>query len=169
MSSPSEAPARRRGPSLLFVFLVGILAGVALSAVALWRAAPSLMIVTEPGAKGFDETVAAVQEALAAKGWKSPSTMDMNATLAKHGQELGPRVKVIQLCQPAYAREILETDRQVACMMPCSIAVWEDDQGAVQVSKINSGVIGKLFGGNISRVMGDKVSKEVDEILAAVR
>jgi len=69
---------------------------------------------------------------------------------------------------PAYAADVLSTDRYVSCLMPCTIAVWEDDAGRVFVSKMNTGLMGKRFGGNIARVMGDHVAAEEHAMLQRV-
>jgi uncharacterized protein (DUF302 family) len=92
----------------------------------------------------------------------------MNQSLAKHGQSLDRRVKVIQMCHPEYARSVLETDRHVSALMPCAVAVWENDAGEVMVSKMNTGLMGKMFGGNIAKVMGGYVAKDEAAILSSV-
>ena len=52
--------------------------------------------------------------------------------------------------------------------MPCAISVWEGANGEVHVSKMNTGLMGKLFGGNIARIMGGRVAKDEKAILAPV-
>ncbi len=49
--------------------------------------------------------------------------------------------------------------------MPCTIAVYETDEGDVQISKINTGIMAKIFGGTVARVMGGKVAKDEQEML----
>jgi len=81
---------------------------------------------------------------------------------------LEPQVRIIQLCKSEYAKSVLMTDRYVASLMPCAIAVYEGDDGKVYVSKMNTGLMGKLFGGNIAKVMGGKVAKDEHAILEGV-
>ena len=52
--------------------------------------------------------------------------------------------------------------------MPCAVAVYEDDAGKVWLSKMNGGLMGKLFGGTVGRVMGPFVSSEEKQILARI-
>jgi len=108
---------------------------------------PSAMIVTEESRLGFDETVAALEKAIVERGWVVSGVQDMNKSMAKHGVEFGPRVTLIKLCHPEYAKSVLTTDRHVASMMPCSIAVWQDDGGNVRLSKMNIALMAKIFGG----------------------
>ena len=53
-------------------------------------------------------------------------------------------------------------------LMPCAIAVYEGDDGAVYVSGMNMGLMGKMFGGNIAEVMGGSVADDERKILSAV-
>jgi len=148
--------------------LVGVVVGALAAALMILTAMPGMMLVVEPSRLGFDETVAALEKALAEEGWSSPATLDLNKSMAKHGVEFGPKVRVVQLCKPEYAKEVLTTDRQVSALMPCSIAVYEGDDGRVYVSKMNTGLMGKLFGGTVAEVMGGKVAKDEAAILEPV-
>jgi uncharacterized protein (DUF302 family) len=148
--------------------VVGLVIGIAVTALVVVRTMPGMMIVTRPSRLGFEETVQAVQKGIEAQGWSSPATLDLNKSMARHGVTLEPRVRIIQLCKAEYARDVLTTDRYVSSLMPCAIAVYEADDGRVCVSKMNTGLMGTLFGGNIARVMGGKVAKDEHAILEAV-
>jgi uncharacterized protein (DUF302 family) len=158
----------QKGKAMAISLVVGLLVGVVVAGVVGWKTMPGMMIVTKQSQLGFVETVATLDKAITDRGWISPGTTDMQESLTKHGQEFPHRVKIIKLCHPEYASEILTTDRHVSCLMPCSIAVWEDDDGKVHVSKMNTGLMGKMFGGNIARIMGDKVARDEAAILATV-
>ena len=148
--------------------LVGLVVGAVITGLVVVKTMPGMMIVTKPSRLGFEETVKAVQEGIKGQGWVSPATLDMNKSMAKHGVTLEPQVRVIQLCNAEYARSVLVTDRYVASLMPCAIAVYEGDDGKVYVSKMNTGLMGTLFGGNIAKVMGGQVAKDEHAILAGV-
>ncbi|MFO8012080.1 MAG: DUF302 domain-containing protein [Phycisphaerae bacterium] len=148
--------------------LVGLVVGAALTGLVVVKAMPGMMIVTRPSRLGFEETVQAIQKGIKEQGWSSPATLDLNKSLARHGVTLDPQVRIIQLCQPEYAKDVLTTDRYVASLMPCAIAVYESDDGRVCVSKMNTGLMGTLFGGNVAEVMGGKVAKDERAILDAV-
>jgi hypothetical protein len=51
--------------------------------------------------------------------------------------------------------------------MPMGLGVYEDKKGQVFVSILNFGLLGKMFGGTISEVMG-KAGKEVSEVVKSV-
>lgn len=153
---------------LILVLLAGLLLGIGLVGLLAWQLLPKLMIVTHRSPLGFDETVQAVQRGITARGWSSPGTIDLRASMAKHGAGFPHEVKVVQLCNAHYAADVLSSDRWVASLMPCTIAIYEGDDGAVYVSKMNTGLMGRLFGGNIARVMGQRVAADEGHILAGV-
>jgi len=76
-----------------------------------------------------------------------------------------PRVKLVKLCEAEYAKSVLTTDRHISCLMPCSMAVCEGDDGKVYLSEINKAIMAKMFGGNIAKVVGEKVVHDEKEML----
>jgi uncharacterized protein (DUF302 family) len=148
--------------------VIGALVGAAFCSIILFTVMPSMMIATHESPLGFDETVAALEDSIAENGWVVSTVMDLNESMAKHGVELEPRVKVVKLCKPEYAKSVLTTDRHVSTMMPCSFAVWEDDDGKVKISKMNMKLMAKMFGGNVEKVMGGKVVADERAILAKI-
>jgi len=129
---------------------------------------PSLMIVTHESELGFDETVSALEKSIVDKGWVVSAVSDMNQSMARHGVEFGPRVKLVKLCKPEYAKSVLTTDRYISTLMPCTLAVWESDDGTVHLSQMNMGLMAKMFGGNIARVMGGSVVRDEQAMLAGI-
>lgn len=152
----------------LVTFLAGLIAGALLCAAAFFTLMPSMMIITKESAMGFDETVQALQKAISEQGWVVSGVRDMNKSLAKHGVELGPGVKLVELCNPGYAKSVLTTDRFVSTMMPCTFGVWRADDERVYLSRINMKLMARMFGGNIAKVMGGQVAQDEDKILADV-
>ena len=100
-------------------------------------------------------------------GWfvSGGEPIDMNKSMAKHGVIFKPRVKLVKLCKAEYAKSVLTTDRHISCMMPCTMAVWEADDGKVYLSEMNMSLMAKMFGGNVAKVMGGNVVKEEEKML----
>lgn len=147
--------------------VVGVFAGFALCIIILISVMPSLMIVTRECELGFDETVSALEKRIPEHDWilSDGKAKDMNASLAKHGVVFEPRVKLVKLCNAEHAKSVLTTDRWVSCLMPCSMAIWEGDDGKVYLSEMNMGLMAKIFGGNIGKVMGGSVVHEEEQML----
>jgi uncharacterized protein (DUF302 family) len=150
--------------------LVSFIVGLAVCGLLIVKAMPGMMIVTHECQHDFDGTLNKLQDQINAQGWVvvggKPS--HMNDSLAKKGVDFSPRVSLVKMCQPEYAKSVLTTDRHVACLMPCSVAVWEGNDGKTYLSKMNVGLMGKLFGGNVARVMGGDVARDEAKILAGL-
>ena len=154
--------------SILFGAAAGIILGAAAAGLLIFSAMPSIMIATRESKLGFDETVAELEKSISEHGWVVSAVMDMNKSMAEHGVELAPRVGVIKLCNPHYAKEVLTTDRYIAALMPCSFAIWQGDDGRVYLSKMNMRLMAKMFGGNIEKVMGGSVAEDEQAILSGI-
>ncbi|MBN2138439.1 MAG: DUF302 domain-containing protein [Sedimentisphaerales bacterium] len=151
--------------ALILSSSAGLAVGAVLCGVIIWTLMPSMMILTKESKLGFDETVAALEASIKANGWVVSNTIDMNQSMAKHGVEFKPRVKLVKLCKAEYAQSVLATDRHISTMMPCTFGVWEGDDGKIYVSKMNMGLMAKMFGGNIAEVMGGHVAEDEEKIL----
>ncbi len=148
--------------------LGGFIAGMVVTAVLVVTLMPSMMIIKHRSKYDVEKTVQELTAAIEEQGWVHSGTKNMNKGLAKQGKTLKPLVRLVALCHPEYAKSVLSTDRYVSCLMPCKIAVYEGDDGQVYISKMNTGLMGKLFGGNIARVMGGSVAQDEHEILKSV-
>ncbi len=148
--------------------VAGFVAGLVAMGVLVYAVMPDMMIKTYRSPAGVEKTVKTLETAIKNEGWSSPGTMNMNKSLKKHGVDFDPKVRVVQLCNPDYASSVLGTDRYVASLMPCAMAVWEGEDGKTYVSKMNTGLMGKIFGGNIARVMGGHVAEDEHAILQKV-
>jgi uncharacterized protein (DUF302 family) len=158
----------RRAWPLVAAGLGGVAMGVVLTAVVVWRMMPGMMIVEHESRYGLDETVAKLKAAAEANGWNVSAVRNMNESMAKEGVAFERQVRVVELCKASYAASVLTTDRHLATLMPCAIAVYEADDGGVRVSSMNTGLMGTMFGGNVAEVMGGKIGPEEKKILAEV-
>jgi uncharacterized protein (DUF302 family) len=149
-------------------FIAGAVSGILVTVLLVYLLMPGMMIVTHQSRLNFDDTMSSLEAAVTNAGWGIAGKKDMNASMGKRGVEFGPRVEMLEICQPAYAKDVLTDARHVACLMPCSIAVYEDDAGRVMLSKMNTGLMGKMFGGTVARVMGGSVARDEQTILEGI-
>jgi uncharacterized protein (DUF302 family) len=88
-------------------------------------------------AKGFDEVLARIPEALKAEGFGVLTRIDVKDTLK---QKIGVdfrRYQILGACNPRYAHQALTAELGIGAMLPCSIAVWEDDGGGTTVNAVD--------------------------------
>lgn len=145
-----------------------VIVGMALMGMVVWFAMPSMMLVTQKSSRSYDETVAALSEAVKGKqDWRVLSVNDYQKSTAAFAKL--ERVGSVMICNPRYASRILgdPADRRVTAFMPLGIGVYEDKAGQVFVSQLNIGLMGMMFGGTIADVMGS-AGKDLDSIVATV-
>jgi uncharacterized protein (DUF302 family) len=108
---------------------------------------------------GFDETVERLSEIAPENGWKIIQVLDLQEIMRKNGKEVLP-VKVIELCKPEYAYQLLSDDdlRIYANMMPCRISVHQKADGQTYVSRMNSAMLAAQIGGVLQEVMSGAFS-----------
>ena len=148
--------------------LICVIAGMALMGLIVWFTMPLLMLVRHKSKLSYDETVTALSEALMKKqDWDVLNVNDFKKR-TKDFVTL-ERVGSIDICNPRYVSKILAEDqnRGVTAFMPLDLGVYEDKKGQVFVSKLNIGLLGKMFGGTISKVMG-AAGKDLSEVVNSV-
>ncbi|MCD4848944.1 MAG: DUF302 domain-containing protein [Candidatus Aegiribacteria sp.] len=148
--------------------LISFIAGAALVGIVGISVAPGMMINESESLYSYDDTVEIIQAEAETLGWKIPAVHVISNSVAGGGYDVAP-VTVIELCKVDLAGQILSDDesRVVSSMMPCRVAVYETSEGDVIVSRMNTGMMSKLFGGDIERLMADATS-ETEQILGAV-
>ncbi|KRT53758.1 DUF302 domain-containing protein [endosymbiont of Ridgeia piscesae] len=153
--------------SRYLTFAGGLFAGILLTAGTLWITLPQAMIRVHNSPLDFEQTVTTIRDSITAHGWVQPKVYNIQKSLDKEGYKGINRIKVLSLCQPGYAYEILSKDsnKRVSALMPCRISIYETSQGEVRVAEVNTGLMSRLFGGKIEEVMA-KASGETRQILA---
>jgi uncharacterized protein (DUF302 family) len=147
--------------------LVGLVLGIVLTGVAVVVMMPKMMIKVYPSKYGVDETAAAVEKAALDKNWKVPKIYDIQKTLADAGHKDMTPLKIVSICQPHHAYNILkpnDRDKMVSAIMPCRVGVFQGNDGKTYIAEMNMGLMSSLFGGNIAKVMG-VVAKEEAEMI----
>ena len=146
--------------------LIGILVGVILAAVGVALVMPKLMVKEIQSPLGYEETITHIYNNVTNADWKVSALMRLDKTLAKEGKSVLP-VASFKICHPDHAETVLKDDdaRFLAVMMPCSIAVYEKTDGKTYISTMNSGLMGRMFGGTAAEVMAGPVADETAEFV----
>ena len=139
--------------SKLLVFVLGIVAGIAITFLTVLFVLPGQMFIVNESKLIFEETLSGIEKSVTENGWSIPHQYNLQATMQKNGFEVNP-VRVFSLCNPKHAYAILSGDNQrmVSALMPFRVAVYERD-GMTFVSMLNSGLFSRFLGNNISEVM----------------
>jgi len=151
------------------IFFVGFLSGIVVILAVIIIMMPRLMIMThESRYQDVDQTVHALQASIVKEGWRSPGVRDISGTITKEGLSFAIPIRIVELCKAGYAKDVLTTNPEMSTLMPCAWGVYQGKDGKVYISGMNMGLMGKLFGGNIAKVMSGQVAPEEARMLKAV-
>ncbi len=136
------------------LFFVGMAFGAVVAGLIIWNRAADSMLLENLSTMGFAETVQAIQERAVAAGWKLPKIHEISNTVNEAGFDVLP-VTVIELCKADIAGKVLSDPkgRRAASMMPCRVAVYQSAGDEVVISRMNSALISRLYGGVVQEAM----------------
>lgn len=116
----------------------------------------------------FDETVAAVREALAQQGFGIVSEIDIQQTLKhKLGVEIGPNL-ILGACNPGFAYRAIQAEPSIGLLLPCNVVVRSAETGTV-VEMIDPQVMVDLAdSAEITQIAGE-VAESLSAALESLR
>jgi uncharacterized protein (DUF302 family) len=85
----------------------------------------------------YDQVLAKVPEALKAEGFGVLTRIDVKQTLKEKIGVDFRRYQILGACNPRYAHQALTMDPSIGALLPCSIAVWEEEGGTVTVNAVD--------------------------------
>ena len=88
-------------------------------------------------AKGFDEVLARLPEVLKVEGFGVLTRIDVKATLKEKIGVDFRRYQILGACNPRYAHQALTHQPSIGALLPCSVAVWEEDAGHTTVNAVD--------------------------------
>lgn len=87
--------------------------------------------------KSFEETLAALPDALGAEGFGVLTEIDLQGTLKKKLNVDTRRYKILGACNPPFAHRAIEADLRAGLMLPCNVVVYEADGGGAVVMAVD--------------------------------
>ncbi len=85
----------------------------------------------------FNDVVARVRVALAARGFGVLTEIDVAAVLkAKIGADMAPYL-ILGACNPAFAHRALMAENKIGTMLPCNVVVREAGPGEVEIAAVD--------------------------------
>jgi uncharacterized protein (DUF302 family) len=85
----------------------------------------------------YDAVLARIPEALKKEGFGVLTRIDVTQTLKEKIGVDFRRYQILGACNPRYAHQALSMDPSIGALLPCSIAVWEEDGGRVTVNAVD--------------------------------
>lgn len=146
---------------LIYLF-AGLILGAILALILIWNSMPNMMMIKGESNFDFQTTVDKLEIAAFDNGWEVVNTIDIQDRLLTAGYDDMLRMVIIEICHVEHSYTVLQddADKFVAGIMPCRFAVYETYEGKVMISKMNIGLMSKMFGSNIQQVMGGVAKEE---------
>ena len=147
--------------------IFGFIAGIIFSGIVISISSGEMMVKEMRSPYDFEKTVSVMSDRINAKeGWHVTGVIDQNEELTLNGGYDIGNFKIIKYCSGKYSADMLSADerKKIGNMMPKTFAVYEKSDGQVYVSTMNGAVMGKIFGGEIERII-EEVSLEVEDMM----
>jgi uncharacterized protein (DUF302 family) len=129
---------------------------------------PATMLIERPSPLGFEETLERIEENAREMGWKVPEKwkVDFQRNFKKiTDTDIGPN-RVLKMCEPFAAAKLLVKDeyKQLAAMMPCTIAVYQKSDGKTYIAMMNLDAMAQMYGGDV-KDMAAELAPQMERML----
>lgn len=116
----------------------------------------------------YEQTVAAVREALAEQGFGVLTEIDIRATMReKLDAEVLPQV-ILGACRPPLAYAALQAEDSIGLLLPCNVVVRSLDDATTLVEALNPDVMVTLTGNAGLREIADDATARLGRALDAL-
>ena len=137
--------------------VAGFIVGIVFFGVVGWQFGGAFMFNEYESPFGVEETAARIQrnmQSLSGKGWKLSGLRDPGRSVNAAGSNVLP-VLLVEACSTDYSAPLLKDDntRLLSILMPCTITVFKKQDGKTYIVTMNAGLMGKLFGSKVDKIM----------------
>lgn len=112
----------------------------------------------------FEDIVTKTTAALKDQGFGVITEIDVKATMKKKLDIDFRNYKILGACNPGFAHKALSEDLFIGLLLPCNVAVFEEDSGAINVSIVKAEEMFKV----VEKPDLAPIAAGVDEKLRAV-
>ena len=115
--------------------------------------------------KDFDTAVRDLEEAVKRHKFGILHSLDLKATLKEKGVDLPNRCRILNICNPQRASQVLTRDISVNMALPCRISVYEEG-GKIKIGMISPLTLLELFPGSERlRDVAEEVERETVQMI----
>lgn len=104
----------------------------------------------------FDDTVAAVHEALTEQGFGVLTEIDMAATMKKKlDVDISPQI-ILGACNPPLAHRALQAEQSAGLLLPCNVVVRDEGDGTTTVEALDPQIMVGVTGNPALSAVADE-------------
>jgi uncharacterized protein (DUF302 family) len=106
-----------------------------------------MMFKTWESPLSFDETVEKVKDSAENNNWHVPEKRNLPKLWAEYDVPHAKRIEVLYFCNPHGGAAIAADDvfKAMTVMMPMGVSVYEKEDGTIEVSAMNLGMMADMF------------------------
>ena len=116
---------------------------------------------------GYDEAVQRVREELQREGFGVLTEINLKETLKKKINVDFDEYTILGACNPPFAYQALQAERDIGLLMPCNVIVYEQDSKtyvAATLPTITMGSVKNEKLAPLAKQVEDKLKKAIDSV-----
>jgi uncharacterized protein (DUF302 family) len=155
-------------PITIVANISAFILGAILTLLIIYKTIPKVMMVESESKYDFEKSAEVFEQSIKDAGWSVSGIHDLKKTLKGFGYEIG-EVKAFELCKADHSSVVLSRDdeRIISPLMPCRVSLYTKSDGKTYISRMNSLLMAKPFGGLISDIM-KKAAIDTEKILESI-
>lgn len=118
--------------------------------------------------KDIDMVIRDLTDHLKQKGFGILGTLDFTNLLKSKGLQFDKNYKLLEVCNPNAAKHALETDIRVGLLLPCTIAVYEEE-GRTRISLLKPSALLSLIGSEELNKLGSDIEPRIKEAIDEIK
>jgi len=119
--------------------------------------------------KSIDQLVNDLTAAVQKHGFGVIHQHDLEATMANKGVTLGSPCRVLDVCNPHKAKEVLNADMGMSVVLPCRIAIYQDANGSHMATVKPTALLGLLNPTPALQAVAEEVEQKLTTMIDEAR
>ncbi len=114
--------------------------------------------------KNIDDAIAAITENIKEIGFGLLETLDFKRILTAKGLNFSNDYKLMEVCHPNLAKQVLEANPDLGLLLPCTIAVYKkDDENFISLARPTS--LLSMASDNSLKFSGEEIENNLIRII----
>ena len=122
------------------------------------------MIYKLESKKDFDTVAKDLEEAAKRNKFGVLKVHDVKETITSKGVEFGMDCKIIEICNPLKAKQVLEANPDISSALPCRVSVYRD-KGNVTLATIKPTALLSMFPNPELKAVAEEVEAAIVKIM----
>ena len=123
-----------------------------------------MLYVQEIGGS-VDDVVRKIEQAAKDNDFGVLDIHDLKQKMVAKGVDFAPECRIIEVCSPQKAKEVLENNMAISTALPCRISVYEED-GKVKIATIRPTYMLDLFDSPKLKSIAQNVEETIIRIIS---